>query len=211
MNYEISGLRCRLEKNQKFIGVIGPRTKKTTSQNLQNAYNFGKWCAEHGYVVVSGLADGVDGYAHQGALDAGGKTIAVVSTTKKQDIFPGHHMELAEKIKENGCIVHPFTVDHAYPVLKLSGNSRRLVERNFLIAYLCPSIVVVQRENKLITGGTRWAMNAGIWFGKRVCRLGDGGVQELDENPPFQKDSVWWEMELVLPIDGDQKIQRKQP
>lgn len=62
--------------NMKIIAISGSR--KTTEQALQTAYRIGKMLAEHGYTIITGLAEGSDEAAVDGALSAGGNVIGVI-------------------------------------------------------------------------------------------------------------------------------------
>jgi DNA protecting protein DprA len=67
-----------------------------------NARDFARQFAEAGYVVVSGLALGVDGAAHEGALAGGGRTVAVVGTGPDR-VYPKRHLDLARRIADQGA------------------------------------------------------------------------------------------------------------
>jgi DNA processing protein len=89
-----------------------------------------------GLVITSGLALGVDGAAHHGALEAGGKTIAVCGTGLDR-VYPGRHRELAHAIVANGALVSEFRVGAAplpshFPI------------RNRLISGLSAGVLIVE-------------------------------------------------------------------
>ena len=99
-----------------------------------------------GLVVVSGLARGVDGEAHRGALEAGGSTVAVLGCGIDRD-YPRSHAELARRIAETGLIVseYPPGVEPA---------PWRFPARNRIVAGLSRAVVVVEareRSGALIT------------------------------------------------------------
>jgi DNA processing protein len=87
------------------IAIVGAR--RATPSGLDNARAFARTFASGGNTVTSGLAEGIDGAAHTGALEAGGKTIAVMGTGPDV-IYPKRHTELAERIVENGALVTEF-------------------------------------------------------------------------------------------------------
>jgi len=102
-----------------------------------------------GACVVSGLARGIDGEAHRGALDGGGPTAAVLAGGIDL-IYPPEHSSLASRIAGNGCLLseHP-------PGTKPAKYS--FPERNRIISGLCSSLVVVEageRSGTMITVGT---------------------------------------------------------
>lgn len=88
------------------IAIVGSRNAQP--QSLELAKNYAAKFCEQGYSVTSGLALGVDGYAHHGALQAGGKTIAVLGSGLN-NIYPKRHSKLAERIVESGVLLseHP--------------------------------------------------------------------------------------------------------
>jgi hypothetical protein len=186
---------------EHFVGIIGSRNPSKEEWNT--AYHLGKRAAEKGKIVVSGLAVGIDTAAHRGALDAGGITIAILNTPKKQaSVYPPENRSLAEQIRNSGCLIHPYTTTDS-EADRLNGKekglnrfSRRLIERDILLARLCPVIIAVKDEGR-IEGGTKWAVNYGIRFQKDVLRCDTSGT--FHSNPDVEHAKVWWDMELVLP------------
>ncbi|MFI5178260.1 MAG: DNA-processing protein DprA, partial [Vicinamibacterales bacterium] len=84
------------------IAVVGSRA--ATPASLSVARTLGRALAEAGLVVVSGMARGVDGAAHEGALDADGPTVAVLGCGADR-VYPGEHRALADRIVGRGAIV----------------------------------------------------------------------------------------------------------
>jgi len=87
------------DKNEICIAVVG--TRKATRDGLITAKTISYDLAEAGACVISGLALGIDGAAHEGALAAGGKTYAVLANGL-DSIYPRQHENLGEKIIESG-------------------------------------------------------------------------------------------------------------
>jgi len=84
------------------IAIVGAR--HATPQGIDNARDFSAELATRGLVVTSGLALGVDGAAHRGALDADGGTIAVCGNGLDR-VYPSRHRELAHRIAERGLLL----------------------------------------------------------------------------------------------------------
>ncbi len=130
------------------IAVVGSRNP--TPQGLANARSFAQCFARAGLTVVSGLALGVDGAAHEGALEAapegGLATIAVVGTGLDR-VYPRQHLELSHRIARNGLLVSEYPLGTA----PLAPNFPR---RNRIIAALSRGTVVVEaalKSGSLIT------------------------------------------------------------
>ncbi|MBK8066351.1 MAG: DNA-protecting protein DprA [Rhodanobacteraceae bacterium] len=87
------------------LAVVGSR--QGTAGGLATARDFAATLASRGFAVTSGLAAGIDAAAHQGALDAGGQTIAVLGTGLDR-IYPARHVALARRIVEHGALVSEF-------------------------------------------------------------------------------------------------------
>lgn len=84
------------------LAVVGSRSP--TPQGAEHAFGFARSLAARGLTVISGLALGVDGQAHRGALAAGGLTVAVCGTGLDR-VYPAAHRELAHAIVEEGALV----------------------------------------------------------------------------------------------------------
>lgn len=87
------------------LAIVGSRNPTASGKNT--AFDFARYLAQGGITITSGLANGIDGAAHQGALAAGGKTIAVVATGLDR-VYPAKHRELAHQIVDSGAIVSEF-------------------------------------------------------------------------------------------------------
>lgn len=123
---------------QPSIGIVG--TRSATSYGRVCAKKFAEEFARHGVTVVSGGAVGIDAEVHQGALDAGGKTVAVLANGVDH-VYPSANAALFEKIKANGCLVSQFA-------LGTKPADYKFILRNQLIAALCHAVVVIQAPLK---------------------------------------------------------------
>lgn len=94
------------QDDERSIAVVG--TRKASAYGREVAYHLSQDMAKSGVTIVSGLALGIDGVAHQAALDAGCRTLAVLGSGVDV-IYPPGHRRLAEQIVENGALVseHP--------------------------------------------------------------------------------------------------------
>lgn len=91
--------------NQPQLAIVGSRNP--SASGIQLAYDFATSLSHHGLIITSGLALGIDAASHRGALDAGGKTIAVAGTGLDR-IYPARHRELGHQIVEQGALVSEF-------------------------------------------------------------------------------------------------------
>nr|VFJ64899.1 MAG: DNA protecting protein DprA [Candidatus Kentron sp. DK] len=126
------------------IAMVGSRNPTPTG--LETAFSFARELAGMGFVITSGLATGIDGAAHRGAMAAGGRTVAVMGTGLDR-VYPARHREIALEIVENGACVSEFPLG-APPV---AANFPR---RNRIISGLCLGVLVVEattRSGSLIT------------------------------------------------------------
>lgn len=97
-------------RDHRSIGVVGSR--KTSHYGLECAKKLSYQLAYAGLTVVSGLARGIDTAAHQGALAAGGRTIAVIGSGFLE-LYPPENRGLAEKIVQAGAVVSEFPMTYA--------------------------------------------------------------------------------------------------
>ena len=88
--------------NNVQLAIVGTRKPTPTGQQL--AHDFAANLATQGFVINSGLAQGIDGYAHQGALAGGGRSVAVMATGPDR-IYPAQHRDLAHQVAEHGVLV----------------------------------------------------------------------------------------------------------
>ncbi len=92
--------------SQPQLAIVGSRTPSQSGHQL--AINFARFFCQSGLLVTSGLAAGIDGAAHKGALQANGPTLAVIGTGPDR-VYPAHHRDLAHKIATCGAIISEFS------------------------------------------------------------------------------------------------------
>ena len=117
------------------IAIIGARTASPIG--VKKAYELGKQFAEEGNIIVSGLALGCDKAAHEGCLDAGGRTIAIVATGLNI-VHPKENAPLLQRILESGGLV---LSEQSFGV---KANPARLVARNRLQAALSDTVILAE-------------------------------------------------------------------
>lgn len=116
------------------VAVVGSRA--CTHLGAETARLLGAELARCGLVVLSGLARGIDGAAHEGALAVGGATVAVLGSGL--DVaYPAEHAELQRRIAERGCLVTEFLPDEG-------PRRHHFPRRNRLLAALARGVVVVE-------------------------------------------------------------------
>ncbi len=120
--------------NHPSIAMVGSRS--ATPQGEKNAEEFAASLCNYGLCVVSGMALGIDGAAHRGALKANGATIAVVGTGL-DIVYPARHRDLAHKIAERGLIISEFP-------LGTPSKAQNFPRRNRLISGLSFGCLVVE-------------------------------------------------------------------
>ena len=131
--------------NHSQIAIVGSR--HASMDGLRAAREFGYELADQGLTVTSGLALGVDGHAHDGALQAKGETIAVLGSGVEQ-VYPARHKGLAQRILESdGALVSEFRPD-------TKPRAEYFPRRNRIISGLSLGVLVVEaaeRSGSLIT------------------------------------------------------------
>jgi DNA processing protein len=126
------------------VAIVGARACSSYGRSV--ARSLGRELAAAGLVIVSGMARGIDGEAHRGALDGGGITVAVLGCGIDRD-YPAAHRALAGRIVERGLIVSEYEAG-------IEPAPWRSPARNRIIAGLCAATVVVEareRSGALIT------------------------------------------------------------
>lgn len=184
--------RCELLRAQG-IAIVGSRNP--TPQGVDTARSFASALSTGGLTVVSGLALGIDGAAHEGALKGPGSTIAVVGTGLDR-VYPKRHHELAHRIAREGLMMSEYSLgtmpmNHNFPL------------RNRIIAGLTQGTLVVEaamQSGSLITarlaseaGRDVFAIPSSIhspqargchWLIKQGAKLVDSAQDILDELQP---------------------------
>ncbi len=121
--------------NERSVGVVGARKNTVYGKNV--ALMIGRRLAESGLIVTSGLALGIDGYSHEGALEADGKVIGVLGSGIDQ-MTPQRNRSLMMKALDNGGLVVS-----EYPPEE-AGSRWSFPKRNRIISGLSDALVVVE-------------------------------------------------------------------
>jgi DNA processing protein len=126
------------------IAIIG--TRNPSSYGRKWAKKITMALVEHGFIVVSGLAEGIDAVAHQSCLEAGGTSLAVVGTGVDK-VYPAKHLQLYQELLKTGAVISE------YPNGTTPEKSH-FPQRNRIIAGLCRASIVIEapvRSGALIT------------------------------------------------------------
>ncbi|HUA80311.1 MAG TPA: DNA-processing protein DprA [Dyella sp.] len=126
------------------VAIVGARSASTAGKT--NARAFARHLALAGFVITSGLADGIDGAAHEATLDAGRPTIAVIGTGPDL-VYPRKHRELSARVVAQGALVSEFPPGTA-------ARADHFPRRNRLIAGLALGTAVIEaglQSGSLIT------------------------------------------------------------
>jgi len=140
------------------VAVVG--TRAATPPGLADARAIGRYLAEQGITVVSGLAIGIDGAAHEGALEAGGGVVGVVATGL-DIVYPRRHGALFGRVRRHGLVLG----EHSFGV---PPTRVRFPIRNRIIAALSDAVVVVEAT---ATGGARITAELALKYGREVLAM----------------------------------------
>ncbi|WP_417530632.1 DNA-processing protein DprA [Marinobacter lipolyticus] len=136
------GRRDLLARDQ--IGMVGSRN--ATRAGLDHARKFAAALGDQGFLVTSGLALGIDGAAHAGALDAGHPTLAVIGSGFDR-LYPSQHRKLAERIIDQGLLISEYPPG-------VRARAAHFPQRNRIISGMSRGVLVVEaglKSGSLIT------------------------------------------------------------
>ena len=132
--------------NKNCLAIVG--TRNATEYGIRVAYEFAKKLSQEGICIVSGLAKGIDSYAHLGAKCGKGRTIAVLGCGFKH-IYPEHNFKLYKEILcQGGCIISEYEPEQQY-------KSEYFPARNRIISGISMGVLIVEgryRSGSSITG-----------------------------------------------------------
>ncbi len=126
------------------VAIVGSRHPTPAGRRITE--QIASELARSGINIVSGMALGIDGSAHQAALDAGGSTVAVMGCGL-DDVYPSRHRALFERISSDGCCISEYPL--GVPVSRYT-----FPQRNRLVSGLCLGTIIVEaaeRSGTLIT------------------------------------------------------------
>ena len=156
--------------NNKSVAIIG--TRNPTEFGRKAALRLAEIFVNNGFTIVSGLALGCDTYAHEGCLNANGKTIAVLAHGLNT-IYPKENKKLSEKILENGgCLISEYPINTKI-------EKYNFIHRNRLQSGLSYGVIVIETD---IIGGTMHTVNHAINQNKLIGVLGGHSEKYINEN-----------------------------
>ena len=160
------------------VAIVGSR--KPSEEGKKRAAKLAKMFVAHEYVVVSGLATGIDSAAHKAALDAGGQTIAVIGTPIG-DFYPKENADLQVHIAENHLLISQVPVLR-YGQQDYRSNRAFFPERNATMSALTEATIIVEAAD---TSGTLTQARAAVHQGRKLFIL----------NSCFERDDIAWPAE----------------
>ncbi len=137
------------------VAIVG--TRRPSKDGLALADQMGYELASAGFLVVSGLAHGIDAAAHRGALRSGGQTLAVMATGMDR-IYPAHHYQLAADVAAQGALVTEFCPG-------VAPHRGHFPMRNRTLSGLCLATLVVEAGHP---SGSLITANAAVQQGREV-------------------------------------------
>ena len=130
-------LYCRgslVEADALAVAIVGSR--HCTAYGRQQANRIAQGLSRMGITIISGLARGIDAEAHRGALEAGGRTIAVCATGMNT-VYPPEHVELADEVAKQGCLLTESPMDQ-------QPKSGLFPQRNRIISGMSLGVVLIE-------------------------------------------------------------------
>lgn len=155
----------KLIKNSMGVGIVGAR--RCTEYGKAIVHDVASYLAKEKISVISGMAKGIDGYAHTSCIKAGGYTVTVLGNGL--DIcYPLEHRELMEEIISNGAVISEYPPG-------VRPNPRHFPRRNLLISAWSHKLLVVEAGEK---SGSIITANYSIKHGREVFAVPDNVYSE---------------------------------
>jgi DNA processing protein len=154
------------QEDERAVAVVG--TRGASDEGLRQADRLARELVANDVAVLSGLAVGIDGAAHEGALAARGRTIAVMGTGIRSRIYPPEHEELAGRVAASGALVSQFLPDS--PPARWS-----FPMRNRTMSGMAIGTVVVEASK---TSGAKMQARFALEHGKRLFLIESLVMQE---------------------------------
>lgn len=198
------------ERDRHSISVVGSR--RATHYGIQAARKLSFQMAHAGLTVVSGLARGIDTAAHEGALAANGRTVAVIGSGLGQ-LYPPENETLAERIESTnaGAVVSQFPID--YPPDKQS-----FPLRNRIVAGWGHGVLVVEapkRSGSLITANQAADQGRAVYaIPGQIDRPSSHGANALIQNGArlvMDASDILDDMSILLPAGADEAPVQESP
>jgi DNA processing protein len=142
------------------VSVVG--TRRPSVEGLRRARKLAKLLVGNGWTVVSGLAAGIDSAAHNGALEAGGRTIAVLGTPLSES-YPAENAELQRRLAREQLVISQVPLLRYLAQRNPKANRFFFPERNVTMSALTSATVIVEASN---TSGTRTQARAALQQGE---------------------------------------------
>lgn len=120
------------------VGIVGSR--RCTLYGREQARRFGYELGQRGVTVISGLARGIDGESHRGALEGGGRTLAVLGHGLAT-VYPAEHVGLAEEIVQRGALLSELP-------MSVSPEAKNFLPRNRIIAAMSLGVLVIEAARR---------------------------------------------------------------
>jgi len=151
-------IRGVLQPSEIYFAVVG--TRRFSPYGKQTALKITGDLAQAGLTIVSGLAQGIDTFAHLAALEQGARTIAVLGTgIDDKSIYPKENLKLAKRIVKNGALISEYPVG-------TPGFKQNFPQRNRLISGMSKGVLVVEAKQKsgaLITADHAFLQNRKVF------------------------------------------------
>lgn len=185
----------------KVVSIVGSR--RCTRYGEAIAYKTAYELAEKGILIVSGMAYGIDAFAHRGCLDAGGTTIAVLGTPIDY-IYPASNRSLAERILQKGGILSEYA----------PGTQTRnwhFLERNRIVSGLADALLIVEASDH---SGTLTTASLALDQGKDVFVVPGDITRPMSvgcNRLISQGAQVFTELNDILSVVAPEKLKHSSP